>query len=212
MYVDNVGETMSDFSLSASITELDSTHKVEGHVLIELVDMDTGEILYKKAKKNVITLDQGVFAAMRSAAGFAPSPPLSGVVMLSIGTGATGPYLTPDPPDARQRRLNAEIARKPFSSVVYRTASGSVSTVPTRVVDFVTVFSEGDAVGRINEMGLVCPVSSNPLVRNPVPAVFPAYDPTVDLRTYDVLFNYFTCEPFPMGPRTALTITWRITH
>lgn len=131
--------------------------------------------------------------------------------MLAVGTGATGALLNPDSPDPRQRQLNAEIARKAFATVQFRNADGTASAVPTNIVDFTTIFGSGEAVGPLNEMGLVSPVSENPLVTTPVGATFPTYSTTVDLTNFDVLVNYLS-YPVISKPSTAvLTVTWRLT-
>jgi len=131
--------------------------------------------------------------------------------MLTVGTGARGSLLNPDAPDARQRALEAEIGRKVFASVVYRDSDGGASAIPTNVVDFTTTFGEAEAVGPLNEMGLVSPLSDNPNVKTPVEAVFPEYDGTVDVSAHDILINYLTF-PVMSKPSTAiLTITWRLT-
>ena len=101
--------------------------------------------------------------------------------MLAVGTGATGTAQVPSVADERQRRLNTEIKRKAFSSVVYRDALGAISAVPTRIVDFTTVFNEGEAVGALNEMGLLSPKSLDPAIKTPLssggnPVTFPEYD------------------------------------
>jgi len=179
----------------------------KGTFIIELRDSKTGELLSYQEKENIITLDGGVLAAMLFAAG---STGTSGLTMLAVGTGATGPLLNPDAPDPRQRHLNAEIARKPFSSVTFRTSAGAVSAVPTHVVDFTTIFGEGEAVGPLNEMGLQRTLSMNPLVLNPVPSVFPTYDPTIDLTLYDVQVNYLTFSVVSKPSTSVLTIAWRL--
>lgn len=187
--------------------------KPKGHFIIELFDLH-GNLLDRRESDNIITLDAGVFSAMHFAAGPNPSPPVSGLTMLCVGSGATGSILTPDAPDPRQRMLNAEVTlgRKPLTSV-YRTASGAVSSVPTHVVDFTATFGEGEAVGPLNEMGLIRTISQNPLVRTPITPtpVFPAYDPTVNLTLFDVMINYGTFGVITKPSASSLSFTWRLT-
>lgn len=177
-----------------------------GVFTIELRDLQ-GNLLHHEEKKNLITLDGGVMAAMLFAAGSTGTP---GLIMLGVGTGATGQILNPDVPDPRQRHLNAEIARKAFSSTTFRTSAGAVSAVPTNVVDFTVNFGSGEAVGPLNEMGLMRTISLNPLILNPVPSVFPVYDPTIDLTLYDVMVNYLTFGVISKPAASVLTITWRL--
>ena len=132
--------------------------------------------------------------------------------MLAVGTGAKGSLLNPDAADPKQRRLEAEIARKPFASIVFRNAEGGASVVPTNVVDFTTTYGEAEAVGPLNEMGLLSPVSDNPAVTSTEGLSTSAepYDPTVDMAGKDIMVNYCTF-PVVSKPSTAiLTITWRL--
>jgi hypothetical protein len=181
---------------------------IEGLFIVEMKDSASGELLQSFQKKNVITRDTGILAARLFKD---PTEPDNGVNMLAVGTGAIGAILSPDAPDARQRKLNSEIARKPFASVVFRDSSGNVSAVPTNIVDFITTFGEAEAVGPLNEMGLLSTISSNPAVKNDNPNSFPTYDTTVDLRNFDTLVNYITFAPISKPATAVLTITWRLT-
>lgn len=190
-------------------------HKVSGEYILHLEDATTGEVLAHFHQKNCVTLDGGILVMINLASGATPTPPSQrGITMLAVGTGATGPVLNPDAPDPRQRHLNAEIARKAFSSMVFRNAVGAAVAYPTNVCDFTVTFGVGEAVGPLNEMGLVRTISLNPAVLNPVPAVFPTYDPTVDLTTYDILANYTTMGqgtgPIGKPNNSVLTLTWRL--
>ena len=181
---------------------------MQGEVFLELRDGSTGELLHSDHRKNVITLDASILVAMLARD---PNSRNYGVYMLAVGTGATGALLSPDAPDPRQRKLNGEIARKAFSSTTFRDGSGNAVAIPTNVVDFTCTFSESEAVGPLNEMGLLSPISANPLVTNPNPNAYPTRDTTVDLTLYDILFNYLT-HPVIAKPSTAtLSITWRLT-
>lgn len=189
------------------------SNPVKGEVFFELTDAESGRIMERWHKDNVITNDAGILAAML----FQDRGGVSrGLAMLAIGTGARGALLNPDAADPRQRRLEGEIARKTFSSVVYRKSDGSASAVPTNIVDFTTTYSEAEAVGPLNEMGLMSPLSDNINQTNHMEdstgalVVFPDYDTTIDISQYDILANYLTF-PVISKPSTALlTITWRI--
>ncbi len=186
-----------------------SMRPVKGEVFIEVVDAASGEVLHKEHRQNVLTLDAGILAAILLRD---PNSRTHGFNMLSVGTGATGALLSPDAPDARQRKLNAEIARKPFSSTTFRDASGNAVAIPTNIVDYTCTFDEGEAVGPLNEMGIQSTISANPAVTNQNPDVFPNRDLTRDLTQYDILCNYITM-PVLSKPNTArLSITWRLTH
>lgn len=181
---------------------------MQGEFFVEMRDGRTGELLYSDHRKNVITLDASILVAMLARD---PSSRNYGVYMLAVGTGATGALLSPDAPDPRQRKLNGEIARKAFSSTTFRDGSGNAVAIPTNIVDFTCTFSESEAVGPLNEMGLISPISANPLVTNPNPNTFPTRDTTLDLTLYDVLFNYLTFACIAKPSTATLSITWRLT-
>jgi len=184
------------------------THKVRGDVSIKMHDASSGKLLYEWERRNLIVYDASIQAARYFKDKDEPANSLN---MLAVGTGATGAILSPDAPDPRQRKLNAEIARKAFASTTFRDASGNAVAIPTKIVDFTTTFSEAEAVGPLNEMSLMSTISSNPLVTNPNPNAFPTYDTTVDVSLYDVIVNYLTF-PVISKPSTAiLTVTWRLT-
>jgi len=182
--------------------------EVRGDVFLEMHDAETGTTLHKWERKNLIVFDASIQAARYFKDKDEPANSLN---MLAIGTGATGAILTPDAPDPRQRKLNAEIARKAFSSTTFRDLAGNAVAIPTNIVDFTTTYSEAEAVGPLNEMSLMSTISANPLVTNPNPNAFPTRDLTVDLSQYDVLANYLS-YPVISKPSTAiLTVTWRLT-
>lgn len=194
-------------NMGFELNHTDKTNSFKGEVFIELSDLD-GNILHKEHKQNIITLDAGILAAILFKD---PSSRNNGVNMLAVGTGATGNILSPDAPDQRQRKLNAEIARKPFTQTVFRDASGAAVGIPTNVVDFTCTFDEGEAVGPLNEMGLLSTISDNTTLKNDNPDSFPTRDLTQDLTLYDILINYLTFSVISKPSTARLTITWRIT-
>lgn len=180
----------------------------KGEFFIDLIDSASGEVLEHRHLQNIICLDASILAAILFRD---PGSRTNGVSMLGIGTGATGSILSPDAPDSRQRSLNSEIARKPFSSTTFRNADGDAVAIPTNIIDFTTTFDEAEAVGALNEMGLISTISNNPLVLNPNPDVFPARDLTRDLTLYDIQVNYLTFGVLTKPATARLGITWRIT-
>jgi len=179
-----------------------------GSIIFDMVDEVTGETLWHFEQKNVVTLDAGLHAARLFKDNAEPN---FGAYMLAIGTGATGALLSPDAPDNKQRRLNAEIERKAFASTTFRNSLGVAVAYPTNVVDFTTQFAASEAVGPLNEMGLISPISSNPAIQNLNPNTFPTYDNTLDITGYDVLLNYLTFGIVSKPATAVLTITWRLT-
>ena len=181
----------------------------EGTLILEMTDAKTGKQLHYFEKKNIITQDASILANIL----FSDKDSRDrGIYMLAIGTGATGSLLSPDAPDSRQRRLNAEIARKAFSSHTYRDAGGNAVSIPTNVSDYTTTFGEAEAVGPLNEMGLISPISDNPLSSSPSPDVFPTRTLTLDLGLYDILINYLSFGVIVKPSTAILTITWRLTY
>ena len=180
----------------------------KGEVFIEVTDGKTGEVLDSRHLDNVITLDAGIQAARYFKD---PAEPANGANMLAVGTGATGAVLSPDAPNADQRKLNAEISRKAWSSTTFRDASGNAVAIPTNIVDFTCTYDESEAVGPLDEMGIVSTISDNPLILNPNPNTYPTRDVAVDLTQYDVLINYLTFGVITKPATARLTITWRIT-
>lgn len=195
-------------TIGLALTHATALSPVTGEVFIEMVDASSGEVLHKEHRKNVITLDAGILVAILLRD---PDSRDHGFNMLSVGTGAAGALLSPDAPDPRQRSLNAEIARKPWSSTTFRDSNGDAVAIPTNIVDYTCTFDEGEAVGPLNEMGIQSTISANPAITNPNPDVFPNRDVTRDLTVYDILGNYLTFSVISKPNTARLTITWRIT-
>jgi len=186
----------------------ETVEKPKGTFIFHMEDAETGEVLAHWEKENVITLDAGIQSARLYKDN---SEPNHGINMLAVGTGATGALLSPDAPNAAQRKLNAEIERKAFSSSTFRTAAGVAVAYPTNIVDFTTTYGVGEAVGPLNEMGLLNTISDNPATTNPNPNTYPTYDATLDITTYDVLCNYLTFSVCSKPSTAVLTLTWRLT-
>ena len=178
----------------------------KGEVFITVTEKD--RVVWQDHRMNIITLDAGILAAILLRD---PASRTNGMNMLAVGTGATGALLSPDAPDSRQRKLNAEIARKPFSTTTFRDGSGNAVAIPTNIVDFTCTFDEGEAVGPLNEMGILSTISANPLNTSLNPNTFPTRDTTVDLTIYDILVNYLTFAVLSIPATARLSITWRIT-
>ena len=179
-----------------------------GEVWFWMWDARTGRKLHDFYRKNLITLDAGILAAILLKD---PSSRTPGINMLAVGTGATGAILSPDAPDNKQRSLNSEIARKAFSSTTYRDSNGAAVSYPTNIVDYTTSFGEGEAVGPLNEMGLLSTVSANAAAKNHNPDTFPTRTTTLDLTNYDIMANYLTHGVITVPATAKFTVTWRIT-
>ena len=195
--------------------ELMSIGPKKGIFILDMRDSKTGRQLAYWEKENLITLDAGILAARLFRNSQDPNPGQNnGLKMLGVGTGATGNILSPDAPQPQQRKLNTEIARKAFSSAQFRNGSGVAVAYPTNIVDFTTTFGDSEAVGPLNEMGLMSPYSSNPLIKNQInngPGTpTPIYDPTIDVTYLDLMANYLTFSVCTKPSTAVLTITWRL--
>jgi len=177
----------------------------KGTFIFDMKDAKTGEQLVYWEKPNIITLDAGIAAAAHFKGDLT-----GGLKMLAVGTGATGAVLSPDAPQNTQRRLNTEIARKAFSSTTYRTAAGVAVAYRTNVVDFTTSYGESEAVGALNEMGLLVPASLNPAITNPIVNGPSDYDPSIDVDGLDLMVNYLTFAVIAKPATAILAITWRL--
>lgn len=211
-YTDRVNRPREGLKMGFDFGHADGVMSLKGTYIIHLTNADTGEVLDHLEQSNIVTLDGGILVALLLASGPTPVPPSQrGLTMLAVGTGATGPLLNPDAPDPRQRNLNSELWRKAFSVRQFRNSTGGAVSYPTNVVDFTATFGAGEAEGPLNEMGLLRTLTLGPTPGTPVPAVFPAYDPTVDLTNYDILANYTTFGVCVKPANSLLTITWRLT-
>jgi hypothetical protein len=211
-YTDRVNRPREGLKMGFDFGHADGVMSLKGTYIIHLTDADTGAVLDHREQSNIVTLDGGILVALLLASGPTPVlPSQRGLTMLAVGTGATGPLLNPDAPDPRQRRLNSELWRKAFSVRQFRNSTGGAVSYPTNVVDFTATFGAGEAEGPLNEMGLLRTLTLGPTPGTPVPAVFPAYDPTIDLTNADILANYTTFSVVSKPANSLLTITWRIT-
>lgn len=185
---------------------------VRGDVFVEMRDARSGDVLEYWEKRNIITLDAGILAARLFKDNAEPN---FGLNMLAVGTGALGSANNPDAPPPEQRVLNAELERKPFDSTTFRDSQGAAVAIPTNVVDFTTIYTQSEAIGALNEMGLLSTISANPAVTNPNPNAAgqggQPYDPTIDVTLYDMQVNYLTFGVINKPNTAILTITWRLT-
>lgn len=191
-------------SVGFGIHHMEAARAMKGEVFIEVRDGATGELLHEEHKQNVITLDAGILAAML----FRDPASHNGANMLAVGTGATGPLLSPNAPSPLQRSLNSLAAMKAWAGPpIFRDANGFAVAYPTNIVDFTCTFTESEAVGPLNEMGIVATGPGGWNTNNP-PA---PRDPTIDVSNLNILVNYLTFAVINKPNTATLSITWRIT-
>lgn len=189
---------------------------IKGEVFWELRCSDTGKVT-KGHLKNVVVRDASILLA-RFMKGTGTSnanqcEPSFGVYALMVGTGDVGwNPLAPPAATNTQRSLYNELARKAIASTSYITEGGTISGVPTNVVDFTTTFSESEAVGALTEMGLCGgDLSTNMATRNPILPANGTFDPTVNVVGKDMLINYVTFPAISKPANSTLSWTWRLT-
>lgn len=183
----------------------------KGEVFFTLRDGKSGEIQEQRHYNNLVVRDASILVA-RLFKNNAETG-LHGGLCLAVGTGDTGwNPMAPPAPTPTQRALFAELTRKVFTSSNFVDSLGNPTAIPTNVVDFVTTFTESEAVGPLVEMGILGgTISTNMSVRNPVTPPNGPYDPTVDLTTKETLANYFTFKVQNKPATSTLTVVWRLT-
>jgi hypothetical protein len=203
-------------SLGLHIKESDTFRSIiSGTIFWELRDGKTGELQDSGSWPNIVTLDASILVArlMKSTSTPNVSEPRFGCYALAVGTGDVGWDLQ-NPPVATvtQRSLYNEIARKQMQISEYVDAEGSISGIPTNIVDFTTTYSEAEAVGPIVEMGILGgDIDTNMANRNPILPPNGIYDPTVDVTGKDMLGNYKTFKVLNKPATSTLSFTWRLT-
>lgn len=188
---------------------------IRGEVFWTLTDVRTGAE-ERGGLKNVVTLDASVLLARLAKGTGTPtvhvSEPNFGIFALAVGTGDPNwDPLSPPPATVSQRGLWNELGRKAIQSTAFIDGDGVPSAVPTSVVDFITQFSESEAVGPLTEMGLLGgDISTNMSVVNPVLPPNGPYDPTFNLVGKDTLVNYITFPVITKPATSTLQWVWRL--
>lgn len=188
---------------------------IRGEVFWEMRHADG--TVEKGHRKNVVTKDASILLAMfmkgNGAAIANQSLPDFGVLALAMGTGdVSWNPMAPPPGTNAQRSLHNELARKQIQSSSFITSSGTISGVPTNVIDLTTTFSEAEAVGPLTEMGLLGgDISTTMATRNPILPANGTYDATYDVTGRDILVNYITFPAINKPATSTLSWTWRLT-
>jgi len=203
--------------MALSILHEDQYRCFSGEIFWKMTCSLTGKVT-EGHFKNIVTLDASILIArlMNGNGSSVPhqSEPSFGVYALAVGTGDLSWNLQSPPPATNtQRSLWNELDRKAIQSTNFINQNGTISGIPTNIIDYTTTFAESEAVGPIVEMGLLGgDISTNLSIRNPVLPPNGAYDPTVDLVGLDTLLNYKTFNVINKGPTSTLSWTWRLTY
>lgn len=121
-------------------------------------------------------------------------PRVDGIRVLAVGTGAVGWDLqNPPPATAAQTQLENELQRNTFESVNYVTPGTFVpSLTRTNIVDYITTYTETQAVGPLVEMGLFGGTGATS-------------------PSSGTMINYKTFPVWNKSSTSTLTIVWRLT-
>lgn len=203
---DSFSKPKDAFKFGMATTYAENFPLFNGEIFYELTQ--DGKLLDEGHVKNIPTYDSGILIARLLKNNTEPN---HGINMLAVGSGATGALLSPDAADPRQRKLNAEIDRKPFYSTTFRDAGGNAVAYPTNIVDYSVTFGEAEAVGVITEMGLLSTVSDNRALTANNPNTFPVRDVTLDISSLDILTTYITMLPISKPSGAVLSVTYRVT-
>ncbi len=188
----------------------DGYQGLKGEVFIKVFEASSGIVQVKRHIPNLIVKDASILIARLMKDN---QEPPKGIFVLAVGTGDTGwnPLAPPAPTDT-QRALYSELTRKTFSQTQFIDSGGLPTAIPTKVVDFTTIYTESEAVGPLVEMGLIGGnISTNLAVRNPVTPPNGPYNPLVDLTTKETLINYLTFAIISKPATSQMEITWRLT-
>ena len=183
---------------------------VRGDVFITIRDGKTGKIQSKREFRNLVVRDASILIARLVKDNHEIG--LNGAFVLAVGTGDSGwNPMAPPAPTSTQRALFHELTRKVFTSTNFVDSLGNPVSIPTNVVDFVTTFTESEAVGPLVEMGLIGGnISPNMSVKNPVSPSNGPYDPTIDLTTRETMLNMFTFKVENKPDTSTMSVIWRL--
>jgi len=118
---------------------------------------------------------------------------VQGIMTLAVGTGAVGWDLqNPPAATAAQTQLESELIRKTFDSTNYVDGVGDPTVTRTNIVDYITTYTESEAVGALVEMGLFGGTGST--------------SPSSGTQV-----NYHTFPVWNKPSTSTLTIVWRLT-
>jgi hypothetical protein len=215
-YFKKAFESVQSVSMALRHHDVYNSRGIKGEVFWELRDSLTGEVRRGRFK-NVVTLDASVLIArlMRGTGTAVPHQcePNFGGFALAVGTGDVS-WNPMNPPSATvtQRSLYNEIARKRAAETWFVAQDGTLSGVPTNVVDFSFTFAESEAVGPLTEMGILGgDVNPSMAIQNPVLPANGTYDPTVNVVGLDTLCNYLTFPVINKPSTSTLSWVWRLT-
>lgn len=124
----------------------------KGAIWVHAILEDEGKVKVIDCGHNLICVGSGILLARLAANN---TEPMAGFSFLAVGLGAPNIDLqNPPAPQPSDIILANELARKRFASVNFVDQNGLPTMNKTNIVDFLTTFTEGEAVGPIVELGI----------------------------------------------------------
>lgn len=197
--------------------------KVLKHGHIRVYAQDDPAYVLLDQDNTICDSSEGLFARLLALTGWpnktAGAAPCWGVWGLAVGAGQSGwanssPTTPPPAGTGQETALYDEVKRNPLMNpggVLFLNPDGSVSSQPTRLVRFLTVFNAtSDAINvPLMEMGLIgggIQTANNGLGTDPYTA--PYWDPGSNLQDSVVLINYATFGSFSLPAGVTLVFQW----
>jgi len=135
--------------LSTKITIKDD-YSIKGGRVFCVVEHKDGTAEFKDFGNNLVVLTGDILVA-----GLAKGDAIPAITHMALGQGDTWwDPLNPPAPVRSDTYLKSEYIRKAITNTQYVLTDGTPSGTPTHIVDFVTVFLEGEPSGALMELGL----------------------------------------------------------
>ena len=153
LFIENLRKTYESVFGGFTIKHAETVKPLHGQYWATL--KENGKVIKEYHDSNIIVNTASILIARLLKDNHEPD---GGITYLAVGTGAVGWNLqNPPQPTNTQTQLNAELARKAFSTndiTFVDPSTGNPTTTPTNIVDFTATFAETEAVGPLVEMGL----------------------------------------------------------
>jgi hypothetical protein len=167
--------------------------RLHGEYWIRVYDSKTKNLIEERHGCNVIVDSCSILIARLLKNN---SEPTQGISYLAVGTGnPSWDVQNPPAPTTEQTSLVSELSRQTFDITNFiDPGSGDVVNYATNIVDYTATFSETQAVGAIDEMGLIGGDAGD-----------------IPDQSSDTLINYRTFPVINKSNSMIMAITFRIT-
>ena len=153
VFIEKLRRTSESFFGGFRVKHEEAVRPLRGQY--RMILRENGKVIDEREDHNIIVNAASILIARLLKDSKEPD---GGITYLAVGTGAPGWNLqNPPQPTNTQTTLDAEIARKAFSTqdvTFIDPETGNPTTIPTNVLDFTATFAETEAVGALVEMGL----------------------------------------------------------